>query len=91
MCRWKATYTLKNDMKPGSSQRYACRPVSRNTSETESGGCMTTVSEGEKGSCVFLVGEKRFRALMPVDTPAALAPLCGILWNVFEDTASHTS
>ena len=78
-------------MKPGSSQRYACRPVSHDTSETESGGYLTTVSEGERGSCVFLVGERRFRTLMPVDTPAALALLCGTLWNVFEDTASHTS
>lgn len=50
-----------------------------------------TVSEGGRGSCVFLVEGKGFGALMPVDIPAALAPLCGTLWCASVGTASHTS
>lgn len=67
------------------------RPVSHDTSETEWGDSVLTVSEGGRGSCVFLVGWRSFRPLMPVDTPAAPVPLCETLWNVFGDIASHTS
>lgn len=34
---------------------------------------------GQRGSCVFLVEERSFRALMPVGTPAALVLLYGTL------------
>lgn len=46
---------------------------------------------GGRGSCVFLVEERSFRALRPAGIPAALAPLCGTLWRVSAGTASHTS
>lgn len=52
---------------------------------------IATCRQGGRGSCVFLVEERRFRAFMPVDTPAALAPPCGTLWRASVGTASHTS
>lgn len=85
MCRGNAIKKKKNR----SSHGYARYPVPQKTSEAELEADLTTVSERGRGSCVFLVEERSH--LMPVDTPAALAPLCGTLCCAFVDTASHTS
>ena len=59
---------------------------SQGMSEAELGGCLTTRRGGK-----LCVPCGRRDVLMPVDTPAALAPLCGTLWRASAGTASHTS
>lgn len=80
--------TLKKDVKSEvANDMHVVQSLRKHLKQSWEAGWVN----GGRGSCVFLVEDRSFRALMPVDTPAALAPLCGTLWRVFVGTASHTS
>lgn len=86
MCRGKLKKTLKKDMKPKVANNMHVVQSLRKRQSWEA-----SWRTQWRGSCVFLVEEWSFRALTPVDTLAALGPLCETLWHVSVGTAFHTS